>query len=179
MARQTPETRIVRVRRFTRALVFIAAFALVAAACGDDSTPLTFDGYVAEMRAIGDDFLGEDQEQAEPLSEAPDEYPIGGDLVGATELYTAYENLLDDWRNVGPPPELVDLHTELVDALDVLQRDIGDYLMDEALEGGDFHFATIGAKIGRQLHAAESACKGLHQALAERGAGPVFGDCTF
>lgn len=156
-----------------------ASLALVmgAAACSGGNGELTFDEYVSAMEAAGSEFLGEPR--PEPIAESPPAYPLGGDLVGATELYTQYDGLLAEWRSIVPPAELRDEHHDLVAALDELQRRVGDYLMDEALESGELEFDTIAAKLGFEIGAAEAACRALHIALDERGAGPIFGDCTF
>ena len=158
-----------------RLWIVVAVLSLVAASCGGDSEELTFDEYVAEMTAIGTAFKSE---TPNPLDESA-RYPVGGDLVVATELYTVYDELLADWKSIIPPPAVQELHSVLVESLELLQEEVGDYLMDVAFEGGDFDFETIGPEVISQIEAAGAACIALQRELTEAGVAPFFGDCAF
>lgn len=161
---------------------FGALIAVAAVACGSDtgaSAPLTFEEYTAEMRAIESRFQAE---SPDPLGDpdAREAYPVGGDLVFATETYMAFDRRLARWRGITPPQELADLHARLVGAVDAYQDEVGGYLMDEALEGSDFDFETIGPKVGAYGAAAAEACRDLQRALSAEGVIGVFSDgCQF
>lgn len=161
-----------------RYLTFAVALALTANACGGGSEEEpTLASYLAQMETFADEFA----------SNAPDslvdsrDYPVGGDLVPATELYDVYDELLASWRSLTPPPEISRLHDALVEALDELQTKVGEYLMDEALHEGELDFETIGAKVGPDIVRAQRACNDLRDAVSARlGArADVFGDCEF
>jgi hypothetical protein len=155
-----------------------AAFALVAAACGGDSDgPLTLEEYAAEMESLSDDFFADRPDDNEGVG---GEYPIGGDLVPATELYTAYDSLLSSWSALRPPESVADLHADLIRALDALQIKVGDYLMDEALQQGELQFQNIGRKVQQEIFGAAQVCRSLTSAIAQEGIDRrIFGDCEF
>ena len=151
-----------------------AVLILVVASCGSDSpAPVSLDGYVSAMQVINLRTVAE----ADTV-EISDGYPLGGDLVGATELYTTFENRLSGWRSLAPPSEFADLHDALLDAVEALQEVVGDYLMDEALDG-DFDFSELGPKVQPELDAAARACRDLQSSLTSAGAGLIFSDCEF
>ena len=163
----------------TRLLTITIAVALVAATCGgedDGTSPLTLAEYTAELQAIEAEFQVDAAD--DPDSRGP--YPIGGDLVAATELYMAYDERLASWQALAPPTEVGDAHTRFVDALATFKKELGDYLMDEALEADDFDFGAIAPKVASYIEAAVAACRDLESALVNAGAEIEFEDnCTF
>ena len=167
-------------RSVHRMVVVLAALAVLSAACGDDdAAPMTLEDYVAEMDAVSTRFFVEAGPDEGPPSEGA--YPLGGDLVAATELYTSYDDLLAAWNSLVPPRRVASLHADLVAALDRLQEKVGDYLMDEALEAGELEFETIGRKVNAEILAASQACLALRRAIGEAGHDDtaIFGDCEF
>ena len=152
-----------------------SVFALLATACGSD--PLTtpsLDSYVTAMQAVNARTVAE--ADAVDVGQA---YPLGGDLVGLTELYTVFDDRLAGWRSLVPPEEFAALHSALLEAVDALQSAVGAYLMDEALGGGEFYLSDLGPKVQQEINAASSACEELQRALSDAGSGPIFSDCQF
>jgi hypothetical protein len=160
--------------------LLLAGFAVVAAGCGSGVSDeiLTAEAYVASMQAFEESFRSglPDPNAEDPTDE---DYPLGGDLVFATKLYGAYEDLLAGWESVSPPEEFEALHTEMVDALDGLQKAIGSYLGDEALASGELNFQALAGKFRSELLTVRSACARLQGLLDQSDAGKVFSDCTF
>jgi len=64
--------------------------------------------------------------------------------------------------------------------LEAVQQEVGEYLGQEALTGGDFDFDTIGPKVEPALREAGGACRALRAALADAGVSVAFADaCGF
>lgn len=73
-----------------------------------------------------------------------------------------------------------ELHRQLVEALDAVQSEVGEYLGEHAMTDDDFDFDTIGPAVGPFLHNASAACRELRAALEDANAGVVFVDsCNF
>ena len=158
---------------------FVAAvgMALIAAACSADPTALNVEEYAVALQAVETDF---DSAAPDPSGQDRTEYPLGGDLVAANDLYMYYEDRLDGWRAITPPAEMTELHIQLVEALDALQQEVGDYLGEHAMTGSDFDSATIGPAVGPFLSDAVAACRELRSALSDAGAEVDFVDsCNF
>ena len=154
-------------------------FALVAAACASESAPMTLDEYAAAMQVVEASFLSDAPDpQGQP--EDSDVYPLGGDLVAANALFSEFERRLDGWRAINPPSSIAGLHDRLVEALDAVQRTVGDYLGSEAMAGSDFEFSSIGGVVGPLLRDATTACRELQTAIADAGADVDFAEnCDF
>ncbi len=164
---------------FTRWTAAAIGLALVAAACSADSTPLTVEEYATALQEVESDFDSTSTDLSDPESNR-DEYPLGGDLVAANGLYMEYEERLDGWRAISPPPELSELHVQLVAALDAVQEEVGDYLGENAMAGNEFDFDSIGPAVQPFLRDAAAACRELRAALEGADAGVVFADsCNF
>ncbi len=175
-----------------RWLAVLSVFALVVAACTSDSAPMALDEYAVAMQAVETSFGGdapdpgqpEDQPgvggQPEEQPEIRGQYPLGGDLVAATALFSEFDRRLDGWRAINPPLSIAGLHDQLVDALDAIQRAVGDYLGSEAMAGVEFEFSSIGGAVAPLLQSATLACRQLRTALQEAGADVDFaGNCDF
>ena len=151
-------------------------FALVASACASESAPMAFDDYVVAMQAVETRFVGDAPDQPEDR----DQYPLGGALVAANALFSEFDRRLDGWRAINPPSSIVGLHDRLVEALDAIQRAVGDYLGSEAMAGTEFEFSSIGSAVAPFLQNATTACRELRTALRGAGAEVDFaGDCEF
>lgn len=162
-----------------RWLAVLTLFALLAAACTSESAAMTLDEYGAAMQAVETSFAGDGPDLAGP-TENQDQYPLGGDLVGAYELYSKFENRLAGWRAITPPSSVAELHERLVGALDAIQSQVGDYLSSEAMTGVEFEFESIGLVVGPFLRDATTACSDLQSALQASGVSVAFaGDCGF
>ena len=162
-----------------RWLAATVSLALVAAACSAESTPLTVEEYAAALQAVESGFVSE---APDPLGqpEDRDQYPLGGDLVVANDLYMEYDGRLAGWRALSPPPQLAELHGQLVDALDGVQREVGMYLAEHAVSDNDFDFDSIGPAVGPFLNDAAVACRELRSALEDAEAEVEFAEsCTF
>jgi len=165
-----------------RWLAVLSLFALVVAACASESKPMTLDEYALAMQAVETSFEGDgpDPGQPEDQPEMRGQYPLGGDLVAATALFSEFDRRLDGWRAINPPSSLAGLHGQLVDALDAIQRAVGDYLGSEAMAGVEFEFSSIGGAVAPLLGSASSACRQLRTAIQEAGADVDFaGNCGF
>ena len=166
--------------RLRAPVIAVLVLGLTAATCGgtDPAAALDLDQYVEQMQEFREAFLRE-----VPGSEGtgpPDSgYPIGGDLVGATALYTAYDELLSDWEKIAPPAEVAAEHQAMISALDALQKAIGSYLGHEAIETGELDFASIGRNFQAELGGVFLACSELQAAVSQSNGGEVFGDCSF
>jgi len=164
-----------------RLLVASSALALVAVACSSEPTtaPVTIDEYAEAMQAVESRFAAAAPDP-EGQPEDRNRYPLGGDLVFANDLYTILEERLSGWRAITPPPSVAEFHDRLVDALDAVQHEVGEYLGSEAMTGTDFDFDTIGAAVAPFLRQAATACRDLHSALRDARADVAFvGDCNF
>jgi hypothetical protein len=163
---------------FGKWLATTIGFALVAVACSADSTSLTVEEYVVAMQAVESGFVSEAPDPGQP--EDRDLYPLGGDLVVANVLYMYYEERLDGWRAISPPSEVSDLHSQLVDALEAVQQEVGEYLGEQAMSTNDFDFDSIGPAVRPFLRDASVACRELRSALSDAGAEVEFADsCDF
>ena len=163
-------------RRWTAAALGLA---LIATACSADATALSVEEYAVALQEVEADF-----DSGAPDLRSPDadrsEYPLGGDLVAANSLYMKYEERLDGWRAIFPPPEMSELHIQLVAALDAVQEEVGEYLGENAMAGDDFDFDSIGPAVEPFLRDAAAACRELRVALEGADAGVVFADsCDF
>ena len=157
----------------------LSLFALVAAACTSESAPMTLDEYAAAMQVVETSFLSD---APDPAGQPEDggQYPLGGDLVSANALFSEFDSRLDGWRAINPPSSIALLHDRLVDALDAVQRAVGDYLGNEAMAGSDFEFSSIGGVVGPLLRDATTACRELRTAITDAGADVDFvEDCDF
>jgi hypothetical protein len=164
---------------FGKWLATTIGFALVAIACSADSTSLTVEEYVVAMQAVESGFVSDAPDPA-GQPEDRDQYPLGGDLVGANVLYMYYEERLDGWRAISPPSEMGELHSQLVDALEAVQREVGEYLGEQAMSANDFDFDSIGPAVRPFLRDASVACRELRSALSDAGAEVEFADsCDF
>ncbi len=103
-----------------------------------------------------------------------DVYPLGGDLVGANLLFQLMERRLSGWQSAAPPEEFADLHASLVSAMTEVQRQVGEYLLDESMSNPDFHVESIETEVRESLTSATSACLALQRALEGTGAEIVF-----
>jgi hypothetical protein len=155
---------------------------------------LALDEYAVAMQAVETSFGGDASDPGPPDDlppEPPDrspppappsdgQYPLGGDLVAATVLFSEFDRRLDGWRAIDPPLSVAGLHDQLVDALDAIQRAVGDYLGSEAMAGTEFEFSSIGDAVAPLLRSATTACLQLRTALQEAGADVDFaGNCEF
>lgn len=177
---------------FARWLAVLSLFALVVVACASESKPMTLDEYALAMQAVETSFEGDGPDPGQPegqpgVSGQPEDqpemrgqYPLGGDLVAATALFSEFDRRLDGWRAINPPSSIAGLHGQLVDALDAIQRAVGDYLGSEAMAGVEFEFSSIGGAVAPLLGSASSACRQLRTAIQEAGADVDFaGNCEF
>lgn len=154
-------------------------FALVASTCASDSAPMALDDYAVAMQAVETSFEGD---APDPLNQPEDRsgYPLGGDLVAANALFSEFDKRLDGWRAISPPTSIAGLHDRLVEALDAIQRAVGDYLGSEAMAGTEFEFSSIGSAVAPFLQKAVAACRQLRTAIRDAGAKVDFaGDCDF
>ncbi len=160
---------------------------------------MTLDEYALAMQAVETSFEGDGPDPGQPEDQSEDlppeppdrspppappemrgQYPLGGDLVAATALFSEFDRRLDGWRAINPPSSIAGLHGQLVDALDAIQRAVGDYLGSEAMAGVEFEFSSIGGAVAPLLGSASSACRQLRTALQEAGADVDFaGNCEF
>jgi len=153
--------------------------AFVAVACTAASAELTLAEYAEAMQRVESQFRSDAPNPA-GRPEGRDQYPLGGDLVIANELYMEFERRLAGWRGIIPPPSVSQLHDELVAALDAVQSEVGEYLTDEAMTGTDFDFDTIGPAVEPFLETASVACRDLRSAVRASGADVDFADnCNF
>jgi len=160
-------------------LAVVVGLAVVAAACTSDAAALSVEEYAAALQEVESDFDSATPDVSEAEAD-PDEYPLGGDLVAANSLYMKFEERLAGWRAISPPPEMSKLHTQLIAALDEVQREVGEYLGEHAMTDGDFDFDTIGPAVEPFLANASAACRELRAALEEADAGVVFVEaCEF
>ena len=157
----------------------LVAFAGLAAACSSDDSAMSVTEYADALQAVETAFL----EQAPNPADNPedrDQFAVGGDLTAASILYSEFEERLSGWRELRPPPELEESHSELVAALDAVQDEVGKYLAESATETTDFDFDTIGPKVGPLLFNARAACLELDTALDGVGASVDFAqNCRF
>lgn len=152
---------------------------LVAGACSADPTALTIEEYAAAMQWVEKGFESDSPDVGGPDADR-DDYPLGGDLVIADHLYMKYEDRLNGWRAIAPPPEVSELHVQLVEALDAVQEEVGDYLGHHAVSDNDFDFDSIGPAVEPFLRNAAAACRELRAALSDADAGVAFADsCNF
>ncbi len=157
-------------------LGILLLFALVAAACASESAPMSLDDYTVAMQAVETRFMDDAPDQPEDQ----DRYPLGGDLVAANALFSEFDRRLDGWRGINPPSSIAGVHDRLVEALDAIQRAVGDYLGSEAMAGTEFEFSSIGSAVAPFLQNATTACRELRTALRDVGAEVDFaGDCEF
>ncbi len=131
------------------------------------SEVLTLEDYTAAMSAIAQHMPEEGTNPEQPPLEA---YLLNGELVFATELFTAVQSKLDSWQDLQPPQGIAGLHVALVAAVDDVQGRVGTYLQESAMGGEDFEFASIGRheEISRSLDAAHQACAELTAGLIEQ-----------
>ena len=153
--------------------------ALVAAACSADVSALSVEEYAVALQQVETDFESNTLDPAAQEANG-DRYPLGGDLVAANELYMKYEDRLNAWRAISPPPEMSELHRQLVEALDAVQSEVGEYLGEHAMTDSNFELASIGPAVAPSLRSASAACRELRAALEDASAGVVFVDsCNF
>lgn len=162
-----------------RVQALIAGLAIVAAACSADAEPMSLHEYAAAMQAVENSFVADAPDPSAGGVEVG-QYPLGGDLVMATVLYSEFERRLAGWRAITPPASVARQHDRLVAALDAVQREVGDYLGGEAMTGTEFDFGAIGGAVGPFLQEASGACRELRSVLIDAGAPVRFaGNCNF
>lgn len=165
--------------RLWRAFTAALGVALLASACSSNSPALTVEDYATAIGTVESRFVAQGVDARQQPGDR-DPYPLGGDLMMAGELYMQFQERLNGWRAITPPPEITDLHERLVDALTAVQREVGGYIGEKAISEGDLDFASIGPAVRPFLVDASEACVALQAALIAAGAPVTFADgCEF
>ena len=142
---------------------------LVAAACSSgDQQPVSLAQYQDEMQAIENSF---EERGGEIQGELGSAYAINSDLVTAASLHGLFQDRLEGWRSLEPPPGVAELHNQLVAKLALVQEAVGDYVGTSSMEGEEFAFESIAQhpEIRMYLSEASDTCRQLRRRTAELG----------
>lgn len=159
----------------TRALLLVVALSGCSSATVDAGTMAE---YAEAMQAV--EIRHGESPNPGAVDDDREAYPLGGDMVGALELFSAMEDRLAGWSAIQPPEEAAPLHNNLTAAFTALQDEVSDYLYDQAMSNPDFTFRSIGVVVRPLIIQTTQTCRELSNFLAEQGT-PVafFDDCAF